>query len=604
MRVRFEVVQLDSVPFGATPTVREVTPYSGKDLTITYEREDLPKYGFKKSLKDITFVKEDFSYFLSKEQSDEKCDRFQFNVISGCGFDEVENILFQGEFNMANGNWDLDRCTVKFKIEETNPYECFEENNDDVNVLDYHTPQTVSLGLKIETKRRFCGQPYENDCSEETLEQGNWTFNWQNRVNTFVGRFNPSAYLRYELTVPCGYNPTDEWILIQSCSEGVEKYAKKYQDIEPIGEFYATFGDGSFSWRHFDDNTDIDVNELDNGRKLFFLLDSMHLDICRGDNYINIVSDFFQYNPENETSINYVTQETNLYSNLIIFQKSDVKRPNASGNAIRGESNFIELLETICEMFNCGYTIKDGVLRIEHISYFQSNLGLDLLTPDNLRDHLSGTRKYNYDDTELPRYERFKFMDSGSADFVGLDIIYDSNCTNNKEENRKEVNISEITTDVLLCLENPSSESEVVSDDGFVIIACDENNNAISLDGILENGQKVNNVLGWAYLHEKLFKHQRVLKNGNMNGSDVEFESVNPTIKQDKFSVVMKCDDIKNFEPLDQIKATLGWGHLQGAELNLFSCSMRFDLMLENIQGINDEFEYGDFDSNFDADFD
>ena len=62
---------------------------------------------------------------------------------------------------------------------------------------------------------------------------------------------------------------------------------------------------------------------------------------------VQVVSDFFQINPQNQSEINYVTGQRTQTNNLILFQKSDVKRPNVSGNAWKAEWTFEKLMETL-----------------------------------------------------------------------------------------------------------------------------------------------------------------------------------------------------------------------------------------------------------------
>jgi len=84
-----------------------------------------------------------------------------------------------------------------------------------------------------------------------------------------------------------------------------------------------------------------------------------------------------------------------------------------------------------------------------------------------------------------------------------------------------------------------------------------------------------------------------------------EFTSTIPNIKQDKFSVIIDCTEIRSFKPLDLMKATLGWGSIQTAELGLMDCSLSIEMNLREITQaqVSDE-NYGDFDANFDNDFD
>jgi len=91
---------------------------------------------------------------------------------------------------------------------------------------------------------------------------------------------------------------------------------------------------------------------------------------------------------------------------------------------------------------------------------------------------------------------------------------------------------------------------------------------------------------------------------GNMNGEETTFESVQPNIKQEKFSVILPCDAITEFNPIDQVRASLGWAKIGTAELKLSQCTMTFELLLTEIQDVTADVELGDFDGDFDEDFD
>lgn len=538
MQVRFEINN-DEL---AQPRV--VVPFSGKDLSLNYELQDEPKFDFLTKIKDLTFVGDDFDFFNALETSDNNCDLQTVRVLLNCGFASEDHQLFKGTFSMSSGTWDLDKCNVKFKIDEEDPYSCIENNDDDHNILTFTGPRTIGLNLEIGLESYIChilglnGYPQCTSLPDDEL----WT---KVVFNGFYG-----CYVRQYMVAPNDYMPSSSWIYYEDVADG-KKYIRRY--IPSDNEILFEFPDSGPVL------TTEPVNTIDNGRQLQNVMETLLLRACFDiGSRLDLVSDFFQWNPENVTTINYVTQELNKFMNLIIFQKSDVKRPDVSGNATKAETNFIELLEQVCGIFNCRYRVIGTTLRIEHLSWFQRDLGIDLATPDNLERFLKGTRKYSYDDNKLPKYESFQFMESGSVDFVGKDIYYEGNCVNDDKENKPTVNIDKVTTDVIYCMENRQSDSNNVSDDGFVIMACDDNNNVYYEDSILGGNTSLNNVLSWAHLHDKLFRHGRVLKNGFLNDVATEFISTVPTIKQDKFSVSMDCQTLPYFDPIDQIKASLG----------------------------------------------
>ncbi|WP_179022058.1 hypothetical protein [Winogradskyella forsetii] len=571
----------------------EVTPFSGNDLKLTWEKEDDRRYDYKKELKEIKLIKNDFKAFYEIERSLNRCDLQTLYVIMLCGNNTEEHILFTGTFSMSSGNWDLDKCTVSFDIETLSPYTCIEENDDEYNILEFQNTQTVSLGLKFGVETYVCKSsgPYDLPlCDEQIIEDGKWTFVLKRKI--FIDYI--FLYVRNYMIVDCDYLPSSDWLLLEDCSNNTKKYIKKIEG-DP-NNIVGIDSDGNLLF--FQDE---EVSELDNGRNLLEVM-QMLLDLACPDSGLTIVSDFFQWNAENVTQINYVTGQLNDLTNLILFQKSDVKRPNNSGNATIAEINFIDLLEQIIEIFNLGYKIIDNTFRIEHISFFESDLGMNLVSLDT-KNLLKNTKQYGYDVSKLPKYEKFNFMEAGSVDFVGTDIVYSSECVNNNPENKSKIDIDKITTDVMYCIENPDPEGNV-SDEGFVLMACDENNNLLYINGILENNTTINNTISWANLHDKYWKHGRVLPTGNMNGEETEFLSTVPVIKQDQFSCILPCTLIKDFNPLELVKGSLGYGFIQTAELTLSQCVMTFDLLLDTIDLNNNESPLGDFDEDFSEEFD
>lgn len=550
--MRFEVENIDGI--------RDVTPLLGKNNIITYTREDKRMYDFKKELKEISFTGADYRYFAAIEAGLDRCKLHTIRLYNECGALE-DDLKFTGTFSSSDGSWDLDRCTVKFKIKLLDPYSCFEDNDNDINLLGIGlATSTVQMGISIQ-------------------------------LDVY---YSPNhEYYEDRLICPCDYEPSSEWILDKACDGFTKEYTKRHNEVGPING-------NSYTFLRFDFTA---VNEIDNGLDLKDVLQAL---LDRSCSYnLTITSDFFQWNTPFRTDINYVTQIFNKYTNIKIFQKSDVKRPNTKNNATKAETNFKDLLEAICKIFNLGYKITDREFRLEHISWFEKELGMDLTRSSENKFLLKGTRKYIYDSSKLPKTEKFAMMESLSADFVGADIIYDSNCVNDDDENKSENTIDFITTDVSYVVENYESDSGAVSDDGFVLMACDENNVILREQGILEDNTSINNVLSWAHLHRDLWKHGRVLPQGNMNNNLTTFKSIIPTIKQDKFTAILNCQQIRNFDPVDQIKGTLGWGFIQTAELSLNECTLQVQMHLEEIDiaPVIDE-NFGDFDKDFDSDFD
>lgn len=583
MKVRYEISD------GVNP-IRIVNPFIGTDASVTWEKEDELKFDFKKQLKEIILLKEDFRHFHNLETSENRCEVQNLSVIIGCGEDEFN--LFDGHFTMSSGKWDLDRCTVKFKVSTNDPYKCIKDNDDDVNVLAIGLPnQTVNLGITVGIEIYVCAEKGSPSCDEAYLRNNKWTF--LERRGFVRDVLVLAIYIRQYLISDCNYEPSSEWILNTACANNEKRY---YREISLERTNLIGFDDeGKII------NTYPVINQIDNGRRLRDVMQALLSASCPG---LSLKSDFFQWNPDVVSEFNYVTNELNKLTNLILFQKSDVKRANVSNNATKAMWNFKEAIEQICNIFNLRYRIEGNDFRIEHLSYFEQDFGIDLMTPKN-KNLLKGTRKYSYDESKLPKYENFEFMEAGSMDFVGVPIEYINNCVNNDEENRVTINVDQITTDIMYAIENPEPDGNV-SDDGFVLVACDSLNNIYYEDGILEANTTINNTLSWAHLQRDYWKHGRVFMHGMMNNLSTDFLSIVPTIKQDKFTAKMGCIEVNHFDPIDQVKAALGWGFVQSAEFKLSKCVMDFELNLNDLQqGQSDgDINYGDFDEDFSEDFD
>ena len=266
---------------------------------------------------------------------------------------------------------------------------------------------------------------------------------------------------------------------------------------------------------------------------------------------------------------NYVTGLPSKVDNLILFQKSDVKRPNGSGNASVGNITIEKLIKDLCNTFNLKWDIdEDGDLIIEHVSFFQKGVGLNLVGRRDSRFR-EGMRKYSYDIDNMPRREVFQMMDDKYqyGDFKGLPIIYANSCVGQGEKEDKDWIVENIMTDVGLALNNSASDSQIVSDDGFVLMACDSTNHILSEAGIL-SGNTLNNPLSWAHLHYDYWRFDRVFNRFSMNGVQTSALSVIPTKKQVKIDVSLCCGEV--FDPEELVATELGEGIVSEALFDLY----------------------------------
>src|SRR5690606_27786527 len=132
-----------------------------------------------------------------------------------------------------------------------------------------------------------------------------------------------------------------------------------------------------------------------------------------------IKSDFFQINPENPSTVNYVTNAPSKVMNVMVFQKSDIKRPGAGASASRAEWTWEKLMQTLKFMFNVEWRIVGNQFVVEHVSWFGKNIGFDL-TLSKYKKYLVGSRRYTYKNEDIPRQERWLWKEQTyGGDFPG-----------------------------------------------------------------------------------------------------------------------------------------------------------------------------------------
>lgn len=291
-----------------------------------------------------------------------------------------------------------------------------------------------------------------------------------------------------------------------------------------------------------------------------------------GCSVTNLVSDFFGWNPVGDapgyvTGFNYVTGLPNKLINLTISQKSDVINPTSTNAATIGKITFEKLEKLWAYMFNAFWFIDPltNKMRIEHISFFNKTLAYDTTVSPLLKWNKS-KRKWSYDKSKMPKYEKFMCKEQMVLDFIGKDIWYDTSCVDqNVESNTKERFLDFLTTDLYALFLDPANADK----NGFVLFCNIKFGVGYSVDieqGLLSSAYLRNGHLSWANLHAAYHKHNRVLKQGYMNGVLTNFASAIPTKEQKNVVIERCCDDVV-FNPQDiLVKSELGNGIVSEAE--------------------------------------
>lgn len=559
---------------------REVFPKNGNTFAISYEKKD-KRALFSKSLKgSMIFGGEDYHWLKFFEDSIYKCDPIELLIQKKCGNGYVD--FFLASLSLNKGKWNSDSCLVDIEATEIDKYSCYERGKDKEFNLFSYIFQREEINLVTGTiETSTCEDDYIEEtgtptCDTEMDPALGWVrtraYTNRTRINnnteTLITRRFVWARERITSTEPLPY----PWISI-----GGNVYVKKpivfnfqqrYETIEPNTEIYEE------TWQL---GTDL---SFDNGLKLKSVFELLVGQSCQG---LTLKSDFFQWDPDVSTNINYVTEEQTQVNNLILFQKSDIKRPAVSGNASIANTTLEEMLNDICKIFNLRWDIDTDSNKfiIEHESFFNKNTGLNLVGryDSKLRE---GLNQYSYDNDNMPKRMTFQMPDNKnqySYDFKGLPILYNNSCAGTGDKTDEDVVVENIITDVDHCLRNSSSDSGVVSDDGFVLIACDALNGMLIEPPILDQESTMNNVISWAHIQEKYYKHDQPFLEINMNGTDQTAKSVRPTRKQVPLNVILCCNE--EFNPDDKVITGLGEGIVQNASYNLYTDTLELDLLFD-----------------------
>lgn len=522
---------------------REVFP-DIKAVKETWQQEKEERIGYRHQFSGkLVLTGADFDWLLQLENTPLRCDDISLLIRKRCG--NVYSDYFTGRVRLNSGDWDLNVCKVAVEIETLDEYTCLDDKGDEeFDAFSLVFARVTALLAPGIVEKTTC--TIGTDCP---VTGDGWT--WYKRtytLNESMEEVGTDHYARYQVSV------------------GVYRAAQLY-NYKRV-EYSATTG-----YYGYDIMGDV-IDEVDNGMSLSTLLTELVAALCPS---LTVVSNFFQINPTTVSTTNYVTGEASKVLNLVLFQKSDVKRPDAADNASKAPITFNKLMQALYTFFQVKYEVTGSTLNIEHVSYGADTLGLDL-TADRYAQYMFHKEKYSYDRSKMPKYERFKTMEARYADFVGSPIVYSGSCVvTNGTGSEKSYEAGDFTTDVLHVLDNPSSNSEVVADAGFVLMALDADNRVLSEDGILTPVTIINNTLAFAQLHRDYWRHNRVLNIGTMNEVEQLFISAIPTKKQVRVSIPFCCGD--SFNPKHLQTTSLGDGKVDRAEFNLQSEILELDLL-------------------------
>jgi hypothetical protein len=579
---------ISAFPFGT----REIMPLKESDAaeTFTKSADDFIADYRREISGKLKLVGADFDFLYGIETSVYRCESVTITIQKNCSGGWSD--WYTGVINLTKCEFNPGMCEVDFQIDPADAYTCFEEKRQqDVDLFglvgERHTmgfifPDSELEYVEYETTAIPIPFPYW--AGSGTPQSGGWVL-WKHTFTTTfdVGTVhtNNTFWVREKRTVDCAITLPTPWVLISETCPGTGRVYARPAVLYGL-VFNQTINSSNVlvdwirAYKILGRESD-GIVSIDNGMKLSQILTNFFLNSCN----LNVVSEFFQINPASPSSTNYVTGLPSKVYNLLVFQKSDVKRASAINNATKCIVDFEDLFFGICRFFNLEYWIEGDTVHIEHVSFRTMVTGLDLTLPRYKKFTRFKTR-YQYDTSKLPREEKFITQEKTvNSDFEGFPIRYSNNCANSGSDGVKEYPVNGVTTDLVFVLNNPESDSKAVSDEGVFLAATDAfagGNYLITEPAVLFEVMP-NNSLAWSQLLRDYHRHKRPFRNGNMNAVETTFDSVIPTVKGEEIAIPFCCGDV--FDPGKLVKYVIGDGAVESTSFSLRTGIMKLNLLYE-----------------------
>lgn len=543
----------------------------------------------------LSLINEAFDRLLRIEKSVYRCTEQYLRIERLCteSGTNVYKEIYKGVILLNNCQWDLVNRVVEVKFKKDTEYKCLDDSSrEKVNIISTLGSVQVDIfqqGVELESVE-CSGEVFDDGpqnlpfCGNGTASEGFYSVmesrqTWQppQEGPSGPGNWQYRYYVKWArevLILPCGVDADFGWSKVGNCFDNKQKWARfpslincsrdnTYDPITQI-ETLVTKCESMI----VGGNT-----VLRNGQTLENVLKRLITAPCD----FSIKSNFFQINPDQPSLINYVTGERSTTDNVIIFQKSDVKRPLDYNVATKGETNFEEFMEALFLLFNVVYRLNSGVLEIEHVSFFNKNKGLDL-TGSKYNDYTTETLKYSYKNDEVPASETWRIKEGSPGGFSEQAITYPSNCVVDRSIT-KEYLLDGFMTDVNHCFNNPESDSSVVEDKGFVLVSARLSEGRYYINGQQSDSsvRATNGVFSIADLVRSYHFYERPLLNGQISGELVMFKSSKPIKKGEPITIPLCCETI--FNANDYVVTDLGNGILDNARFDFKSQTLELDLL-------------------------
>lgn len=561
----------------------------------------------------------DFQRLMDLERQGKTCERVDVYVDRYCPCSETwTDEWYKGYLRLSSGNWNVSGCTVTIPVVVNDDYTCLTSNwEKDFNIFDYggdpvevqpfygviqyedceDTHVQTWTGWKsdefvFDAAVSYWGLNKANNCIDEA--EG-WTIVRDRFIGDIERPRNPKRTLNFmtirtrwarEFSADVAEPPGGGWIAVTggwarpvnvTLANTWDTWTQEGYDI--IREEFG--GGDNFRIGVLNDWRIVGLDQagnniLNNGRNLNTVIENWLAD-CD----ITVVSDFLGINPDGSAPANdYYTQAATDAQGIVLFQVTDVARTDETESAKRGTTTFKKILNALKVAFNIDVEIVDGVLRIEHQSYWQRDVNMDL-TEEQFLKWIRERWAYTYDSAKLPKRELYFWgaeTDRRGGVFDGFPIEYDNTCVNDTEATVEESYRADgFLTNVGFVVENEDFyDSELilmVSTLGGVVNFAEVTRTVIinlpSL-GIYEEVEVtrsyLNGNMGFRKLHENYHDYGRPFRKGFINEVETDLFQTLRQRQQVDITIPMQCSDyLDNFDPTGLVKTQMGAGEIEKA---------------------------------------
>jgi hypothetical protein len=273
---------------------------------------------------------------------------------------------------------------------------------------------------------------------------------------------------------------------------------------------------------------------------------------------VSVVSNLLGVNPDNSVPNNQAhIWLDDAFDTIMVFQKSDVRLPTASNPATILEVSLKRMLELVSGFFNAGWILEGSVMRIEHVSYFDSVNGYDLtISHPNALVRKDG---YTYDFPNMPKLERWKQSDPQATG----EISYGTACANDQIA---ETAWGDLYTNLQFIRQYPDQVSTAI---GQFWIAVHEFEGEYYI-------ADANFPLLFPVIMPELYVYNRPHAVGTVTGTagvPIPMQTTDFVKVQESLTFTMSDTDYFAFEAAELVRTQYGWGKVRKFERDLATCN-------------------------------